>query len=88
MPMISQQKVNRYLKEIAREAGIAKPMTYQLAVRTFVKTALATGVSTDTISQMLGKAMSQAKEHIRFSPGRIAEEMDMMSARIGRNQNV
>ena len=85
MPMISQQKVNLYLKEIAKEAGIDKPMTYQLAVRTFVKMALATGVSTDTLHQMLGKAMPQTKEHLRFMPDRIAKEMDMMAARIGQN---
>ena len=85
LPMISQQKVNLYLKEIAKEAGIDKPMTYQLAVRTFVKIALATGVSTDTISQMLGKAMPQTKEHLRFMPDQIAKEMDMMASRIGQN---
>ena len=85
LPMISQQKVNLYLKEIAKEAGIDKPMTYQLAVRTFVKIALATGVSTDTISQMMGKAMPQTKEHLRFMPDQVAKEIDMMAARIGQN---
>ena len=83
LPMISHQKVNRYLKEIAKEAGINKPMTYQLAVRTFVQTALAAGASTDTISHMTGKSVPQSHRQGSISTDRIAKDMYKMATHIG-----
>lgn len=75
LPLISQQKTNLYLKEIAKECCIYKPLTFRLAVRSFVKTALTAGVSIDTISHIHGKPLLHTMPFSTPSPEKIKEEM-------------
>ncbi len=54
-PMISNQKTNAYLKEIAPLAEIQKNLTFHMARHTFAATVtLTNGVPIETISKMLG----------------------------------
>ncbi len=54
-PVISNQKVNSYLKEIADLCGIKKNITFHLARHTFATTVtLSNGVPIETVSRMLG----------------------------------
>ena len=55
LPVLSNQKTNSYLKEIADVCGIKKNLTYHLARHTFATTiTLAKGVPIETVSKMLG----------------------------------
>ena len=55
LPIISNQKVNAYLKEIADFCGIDKLLTFHVARHTFATTVtLSKGVSIESVSKMLG----------------------------------
>ncbi|MFI3321733.1 MAG: site-specific integrase, partial [Rikenellaceae bacterium] len=55
LPMISNQKTNSYLKEIADVCGIKKNLTFHLARHTFATTTtLSRGIPIETVSKMLG----------------------------------
>lgn len=55
LPVISNQKLNAYLKEIADVCGIKKNLTFHLARHTFATTTTLTkGVPIETVSKMLG----------------------------------
>ena len=55
LPMISNQKTNAFLKEIATLCEIDKNLTYHMARHTFATTvALANGVPIETVSRILG----------------------------------
>jgi len=55
LPVLSNQKMNSYLKEISDLCGIAKPVTFHLARHTFATTVtLTNGVPIESVSKMLG----------------------------------
>ena len=55
LPVISNQKLNDYLKEIATLCGIKKKLTFHLSRHTFATTVtLANGVPIESVSKMLG----------------------------------
>jgi site-specific recombinase XerD len=55
LPVLSNQKLNAYLKEIATLCGITKNLTFHTARHTFATTVtLTNGVPIETVSRMLG----------------------------------
>jgi site-specific recombinase XerD len=55
LPVLSNQKMNKYLKDIARYCGINKNITCHIARHTFATTVtLTNGVPIETVSKMLG----------------------------------
>lgn len=55
LPVISNQKINAYLKELATLCEIEKNITFHMARHTFATTVtLTNGVSIETVSSMLG----------------------------------
>lgn len=54
LPVISNQRMNSYLKEIADICGINKHLSTHLARHTFATIALANNVSIESIAKMLG----------------------------------
>jgi site-specific recombinase XerD len=55
LPVISNQKMNAYLKELATLCGIEKKLTFHAARHTFATTvALSNGIPLETVSAMLG----------------------------------
>ncbi|MEO8475276.1 MAG: site-specific integrase, partial [Chryseolinea sp.] len=55
LPVISNQRINAYLKEIASLSGIEKNLTFHAARHTFATTVtLSNGISIETVSAMLG----------------------------------
>jgi site-specific recombinase XerD len=64
LPVLSNQKMNSYLKEIADACGIAKELTYHIARHTFATTVtLANGVSIESVSKMLGHKNIRTTQH-------------------------
>lgn len=54
-PITKNQVVNRYLKTIATEAGVNKPITFHMARHSFATTiTLMQGIPIETVSKMLG----------------------------------
>lgn len=85
LPLISQQKTNQYLKEIAELCGIAKPLTFRVATQSFKKIALSSGASMDSVAHMLGQTLQQTASFARFSSERIECEMALFAAKMDRD---
>lgn len=64
LPILSNQKMNAYLKEIATVCGIKKELTFHIARHTFATTVtLSNGVPIETVSKMLGHTNLKTTQH-------------------------
>ena len=64
LPVLSNQKMNSYLKEIADTCGINKNLTFHIARHTFATTiTLGNGVPIETVSKMLGYTNLRTTQH-------------------------
>ncbi|MBP6661632.1 MAG: site-specific integrase [Paludibacter sp.] len=64
LPILSNQKMNSYLKEIADVCGINKELTYHIARHTFATTVtLSNGVPIESVSKMLGHKNLKTTQH-------------------------
>lgn len=83
LPLFSNQKTNKYLKEIAEICKIKKHLTFHLARHTFATMALSKGVSIETISRVLGHSRIQTTQiYARITTNKIAEEMSLLEKRL------
>ncbi|MFP3834455.1 site-specific integrase [Chryseobacterium sp. SIMBA_028] len=63
-PVLSNQKMNSYLKEIANVCGINKELTFHIARHTFATTVtLSNGVPIESVSKMLGHTNIKTTQH-------------------------
>jgi len=63
-PVLSNQKMNSYLKEIASVCGINKELTFHIARHTFATTVtLSNGVPIESVSKMLGHTNIKTTQH-------------------------
>ncbi len=64
LPVLSNQKMNSYLKEIADACGIQKNFTFHIARHTFATTVtLSNGVPIETVSKLLGHKNLRTTQH-------------------------
>ena len=64
LPVLSNQKMNAYLKEIADVCGITKNLTFHIARHTFATTVtLSNGVPIESVSKMLGHRNLKTTQH-------------------------
>lgn len=64
LPILSNQKMNAYLKEIADVCEINKELTFHIARHTFATTVtLSNGVPIETVSKMLGHTNLKTTQH-------------------------
>ena len=77
MPVLSNQKSNAYLKEIADLCGIKKNLTTHLARHTFATTVtLSNGVPIETVGQMLGhKNLRTTQHYAKIIDRKVSEDM-------------
>jgi len=77
LPVMSNQKLNGYLKDIADICGITKPLTFHIARHTFATTVtLTNGVPIETISRMLGhKKLSTTQIYSKVVDSKLGEDM-------------
>ena len=77
IPVVSNQKVNHHLKDIAKLCGINKHMVFHMARHTFATTVtLSKGVSIEVVSRMLGhKNIKQTQHYAKLVNTRIQDEM-------------
>lgn len=81
LPILSNQKMNAYLKEIADLCEVGKVLTFHLARHTFATTiTLSNGVPIETVSRMLGHTtLTQTQHYAKVMHSKIS--MDMASLR-------
>lgn len=66
LPVLSNQKMNSYLKEIADACGISKNLTYHIARHTFATiVTLSNGVPIETVSKMPGHRNIKTTQHMQ-----------------------
>ena len=63
LPVLSNQKYNSYLKEIADLCGITKPMHTHIGRHTFATHMLNKGVSIEVVAKMLGHSNIKQTQH-------------------------
>lgn len=63
LPVLSNQKYNSYLKEIADLCGITKPMHTHIGRHSFATMALNRGLSLETVAKMLGHSNIKQTQH-------------------------
>jgi site-specific recombinase XerD len=88
LPVISNQKTNDYLEEIADICGIDKKITFHLARHTFASTvALGNDVPMESIQSMLGHAdIKTTQIYAHVIDRKLSRDMDKM-AKVVNNRN-
>jgi site-specific recombinase XerD len=84
LPVITNQRINSYLKEIADVCGIEKNLTFHLARHTFATTVtLAKGVPMETVSKMLGHTSIRTTQiYARITDSKIGNDMQELSKKL------
>ena len=77
LPVLSNQKMNNYLREISDACEITKKMTFHTARHTFATTVtLCNGVPIETVSKMLGHRNLKTTQHYaRILDLKVSEDM-------------
>ena len=89
-PLISNQKLNSYLKELADLCGIEKHLTFHLARHTFATTVtLRNGVPIETVSKLLGhKSISTTQIYAKVVENKVGEDMELLKNKLlQKNEN-
>ena len=89
-PVLSNQKTNSYLKEIADLCGIKKNLTFHLARHTFATMSLSKGVPMESVSKMLGHTNIKTTQiYARITNKKIEHDMEQLSDKLGKfNQSM
>lgn len=84
LPVYSNQKTNKYLKEIASQCKIPKKLSFHAARHTFATTiTLSNGVPIETVSKLLGHTkLSTTQIYARVVDQKIGEDMDMLQSKL------
>ncbi len=83
LPVISNQKLNAYLKEIADVCSIKKVLTFHIARHTFATTVtLSNGVPIETVSKLLGhKNLRTTQHYAKIVDTKISEDMKILRSK-------
>jgi site-specific recombinase XerD len=86
LPVLSNQKMNSYLKEIADVCGINKELTFHIARHTFATTiTLLNGVPIESVSKMLGHTNIQTTQHYaKILDVKVSSDMAMLEEKLSR----
>jgi len=87
LPVLSNQKYNEYLKEIANVCGINKKMTTHTARHTFATTVtLSNGVPIESVSKMLGhKNLKTTQHYAKVLDRKISDDMNLLKTKVQAN---
>ncbi|WP_268849237.1 site-specific integrase [Flavobacterium aestivum] len=83
-PVISNQRMNGYLKEIADICGITKTLTFHIARHTFATTVtLSNGVPIESVSKMLGHTSIRTTQiYAKVIEHKLSEDMQNLKERM------
>ncbi len=90
LPVLSNQKMNAYLKEIADLCEIDKELTYHIARHTFATTiTLANGVPIESVSKMLGhKNIKTTQHYAKILDKKVSEDMSHLNNLLDRKRQL
>jgi len=85
LPILSNQKMNSYLKEIADVCGITKELTFHIARHTFATTVtLSNGVPIESVSKMLGhKNIKTTQHYAKILDLKVSDDMKILREKFG-----
>ena len=83
LPVLSNQKMNSYLKEMADVCGINKELTFHIARHTFATTVtLTNGVPIESVSKMLGhKNLRTTQHYAKILDSKVSTDMKILKAK-------
>ncbi|MDO4692948.1 MAG: site-specific integrase [Porphyromonadaceae bacterium] len=85
LPVLSNQKMNSYLKEIADLCGIKKNLTFHLARHTFATMSLSKGVPMESVSKMLGHTNIKTTQiYARITNKKIEHDMEQLAEKLDK----
>lgn len=89
LPVLSNQKMNAYLKEIADLCGIQKNLTFHLARHTFATTVtLTNGVPMESVSKMLGhKSIKTTQHYAKIIDKKVSDDMKSLKDKLLKYSN-
>lgn len=87
LPILSNQKMNAYLKEIAGVCEIDKELTFHIARHTFATTVtLTNGVPIESVSKMLGhKNLRTTQHYAKVLDRKVSEDMKIIKDKFLKN---
>lgn len=85
LPIVSNQKMNAYLKEMSALCRIEKDITFHMARHTFATTVtLSNGVSLETVSSMLGhKNIKTTQIYAKVVQEKVSQDMKILKEKLG-----
>jgi site-specific recombinase XerD len=83
-PVITNEKLNLYLKEVADACGIKKNLTFHMARHTFATTVtLSNGVPIETVSKLLSHTkISTTQIYARVVERKVSDDMEVLKAKL------
>ena len=85
IPILSNQRMNSYLKEIADVCGINKNLTFHMARHTFATMMLTKGVPVESVSKMLGhSSITTTQLYARITNKKIENDMLAVSKKLDK----
>ena len=90
LPVLSNQKMNAYIKEIATLADITKNLTFHLARHTFATTVtLTNGVPIESVSKMLGHTNLKTTQHYaKILDIKVSDDMAILKQKFADKSNI
>jgi site-specific recombinase XerD len=84
LPILSNQKMNAYLKEIADCCGITKRLTFHIARHTFATTiTLSNGVPIETVFKMLGhRSLKTTQHYAKILDRKVSQDMQALREKL------
>jgi integrase len=86
LPVLTNQKMNSYLKELGDICGISKSITMHIARHTFATSVtLGNGVPIETVSKILGHtSLKTTQIYAKILDNKISEDMDLLEAKLSK----
>ncbi len=90
LPILSNQKMNSYLKEIADVCEINKELTFHIARHTFATTVtLSNGVPIESVSKMLGhKNLKTTQHYAKILDLKVSNDMQILREKFGNGNQL
>ncbi len=87
LPIMSNQRMNSYLKELADLCKISKELTFHCARHTFATTVtLTNGVPIETVSKMLGhKSLKTTQHYAKIVDKKVSEDMKVLKIKYNKS---
>lgn len=85
LPVLSNQKMNSYLKEIGDVCGIQKEITFHMARHTFATSVtLSNGVPIETVGKMLGhRSLRTTQHYAKILDRKVSDDMELLKSKLG-----